>query len=125
MVRYGGLTEEEALKLVTLNPAMQLGIENRVGTIDVGKDADVVVWSAHPLSVYTHVEQTFVDGELLFDRQADIARRAQLEAERKTLEAAESNKPPAQGGTPPRAPSAIRRAYTHDDDIQDGEDRRP
>ena len=125
MVRYGGLTEDEALKLVTLNPAMQLGIENRVGTIDVGKDADVVVWSAHPLSVYTHVEQTFVDGELLFDRQADIARRAQLEAERKTLEAAESNKSPAQGGTPPRAPSAIRRAYTHDDDIQDGEDRRP
>ena len=125
MVRYGGLTEDEALKLVTLNPAMQLGIENRVGTIDVGRDADVVVWSAHPLSVYTHVEQTFVDGELLFDRQADIARRAQLEAERKTLEAAESNKSPAQGGTPPRAPSAIRRAYTLDDDIQDGEDHRP
>src|SRR5205809_3226936 len=125
MIRYGGLTEDEALKLVTLNPAIQLGIDNRVGSIDVGKDADVAVWSAHPLSVYAHVEQTFVDGELLFDREADIARRAQLEAERKTLEAAESNKSPAQGGTPPRAPSAIRRAYTHDDDIQDGEDRRP
>jgi imidazolonepropionase-like amidohydrolase len=50
MMRYGGLTEEEALKLVTLNPAIQLGIDQRVGTIDVGKDADLVIWSAHPLS---------------------------------------------------------------------------
>ena len=122
MIRYGGLTEEEALKLVTLNPAMQLGIDNRVGSIDVGKDADVVVWNAHPLSVYARVEQTFVDGELLFDRQADIARRTQLEAERKSLEASDVNKPPAQGGSPPRGPSAIRRAYLHDDDIQDWED---
>jgi len=122
MIRYGGLTEEEALKLVTLNPAMQLGIDNRVGTIDVGKDADVVVWSAHPLSVYAHVDQTFVDGELLFDRQADIARRGQLEAERKALEAADPNKPPAQGGGPPRTPAEIRRAYIHADDIQDRED---
>jgi imidazolonepropionase-like amidohydrolase len=122
MIRYGGLTEEEALKLVTLNPAMQLGIDSRVGSIDVGKDADVVVWNAHPLSVYARVEQTFVDGELLFDRQADIARRTQLEAERKTLEASDVNKPPAQSGSPPRGPSAIRRAYLIDDDIQDRED---
>jgi imidazolonepropionase-like amidohydrolase len=122
MMRYGGLTEEEALKLVTLNPATQLGIDNRVGTIDVGKDADLAVWTAHPLSVYARVDHTFVDGELLFDRQADIARRPQLEAERKSLEAAEANKPPAQGGTPPRAPAAIRRANLHGDDIQDRED---
>lgn len=124
MMRYGGLTEEEALKLVTLNPAIQLGIDSRVGTIDVGKDADVAIWNAHPLSVYARVEQTFVDGELVFDRQADIARRPQLEAERKMLEAVESNKAPAQGGSPPRGPSAIRRAYLHDDDIQDWEDRK-
>jgi len=119
MMRYGGLTEEEALKTITLNPAIQLGIDSRTGSIDVGKDADVVVWSAHPLSVYSHAMQTFVEGELLFDRQADIARRPQLEAERKTLEQSDANKAPAQGGTPPRPPSAIRRAYTHDDDIQD------
>lgn len=124
MMRYGGLTEAEALKLVTLNPATQLGIESRVGTIDVGKDADLAIWNAHPLSVYARVEQTFVDGELLFDRQADIARRSQLEAERKTLEQAEANKPPAQGGAPPRGPSAIRRAYLHEDDIQDWEDHK-
>ncbi|MFN2491519.1 MAG: amidohydrolase [Pyrinomonadaceae bacterium] len=125
MMRYGGLTEEEALRLVTLNPAIQLGVDKRVGSIDLGKDADVVIWSAHPLSVYAHVEQTFVDGELMFDRQADIARRPQLEAERRTLEQAEANKAPTQGGTPPRAPSAIRRAYLHDDDQQDQEDNTP
>jgi imidazolonepropionase-like amidohydrolase len=119
MVRYGGVTEEEALKMVTLNPAIQLGIDKRTGSIDVGKDADVVVWSAHPLSVYAHADLTFVDGELLFDRQADIARRPQLEAERKSLEAAESNRAPGQGATPPRTPSQIRRAYTDDDDVQD------
>jgi imidazolonepropionase-like amidohydrolase len=118
-MRYGGLTEEEALKLITLNPAIQLGIDKQTGSIDVGKDADVVVWSAHPLSVYSHPEQTFVDGELLFDRQADIARRPQLEAERKQLEQSDANKAPAQGGTAPRPPSAIRRAYTDTDDIQD------
>ena len=122
-MRYGGLTEEEALRLVTLNPAIQLGIDNRTGSVDVGKDADLVVWSAHPLSVYSRPELTFVDGELLFDRQADIARRPALEAERRQLEQAEANRPPAQGGTPPRAPGAIRRAYADDDDQQqDGED---
>lgn len=123
MIRYGGLTEEEALKLVTLNSAMQLGIDNRVGSIEVGKDADLAIWNAHPLSVYARVEQTFVDGELLFDRLADIARRSQLDAERKTLEAADANKP-SPGGGPPRAPSAIRRASQHDDDIQDREDHK-
>ncbi|HEY0172403.1 MAG TPA: amidohydrolase family protein [Pyrinomonadaceae bacterium] len=121
-VRYGGLTEEEALRLITLNPAVQLGIDKRTGSIDVGKDADIAVWSAHPFSVYARVEQTFIDGELLFDRAADIARRPALEAERKALEAAEANRAPAQGGTPPRPPAAVRRAYTHDDDVQDKEE---
>jgi imidazolonepropionase-like amidohydrolase len=119
-MRYGGLSEEEALRLVTLNSAIQLGIDNRTGSIDTGKDADIVVWNTNPLSVYSHPELTFVDGELLFDRQADIARRPQLEAERKQLEQAEANRPPAQGGTPPRLPAAIRRAYADDDDQQQG-----
>ncbi|HJQ33720.1 MAG TPA: amidohydrolase [Pyrinomonadaceae bacterium] len=118
-MRYGGLSEEEALKLVTLNPAIQLGVDKRMGSIDVGKDADVVIWSAHPFSVYAHPEQTFVDGELLFDRAADIARRPQLEAERKALEAADANRAPGQGATPARTPPSIRRAYTDDDDVQD------
>lgn len=121
-MRYGGLNEEEALRLVTLNPAIQLGLDGHMGSIDVGKDADVVVWNAHPLSIYARVEQTFVDGELLFDRQADITRRPQLEAERKALEQAEANRPPSQGGTAPRAPAAIQRAYADDDDRQNEEE---
>jgi len=123
MMRYGGLTEEEALKLITMNPAWQLGIDERVGSIDVGKDADLAIWTAHPLSVYARVETTFVDGEILFDRQADLARRPQLEAERRALEQAEANRPPAPGqGTAPRAPGAIRRAYTDHDDVIDGDE---
>ncbi|HLM54579.1 MAG TPA: amidohydrolase family protein [Pyrinomonadaceae bacterium] len=122
MVRYGGLSEEEALRLITLNPAWQLGIDARVGSIDVGKDADLAIWTAHPLSVYARVETTFVDGEVFFDRQTDLARRQQLEAERRALEQADANRPPAQGGTPPRTPPQIRRAYTDHDDVVDGEE---
>ncbi len=124
MMKYGGLTEEEALKLITWNPAWQLGIQDRVGSIEAGKDADFALWNAHPLSVYSRVDMTFIDGDVFFDRQADLARRPQLEQERKTLEQAESNRPPGrgEGSTPPRAPGAIRRAYTHDDDVHDEED---
>jgi imidazolonepropionase-like amidohydrolase len=118
-MRYGGLTEEEALKLVTINPAIQLGIQNRVGSIEVGKDADVVIWNGHPLSVYSRVDTTFVDGEVFFDRQQDLARRAQLAKERAQLEQAEPNRP-ATGGTSPQAPRR-RRPSTEDDDMWEGE----
>ena len=84
-VRYGGLPEDEALKLVTLNPAIQLGIEDRVGSLEVGKDADFVVWSGHPLSTYSIVEQTWVDGRRYFDRHQDLAARGAVEAERTAL----------------------------------------
>lgn len=99
-MRYGDLTEEEALKLVTWNPALQLGIQNRVGSIEVGKDADVALWTGHPLSVYARVETTFIDGEVFFDRQQDLAHRAELLKERAQLEAAEPNRPPARGASP-------------------------
>jgi len=112
-MRYGDLTEEQALKLVTLNPAIQLGIQNRVGSIEVGKDADVVIWNGHPLSVYSRVDTTFIEGEVFFDREQDLARRADLEKERATLEQAEPNKPAA-GGTSPQAPR--RRPSSHEDD---------
>ncbi|MBA2502917.1 MAG: amidohydrolase [Pyrinomonadaceae bacterium] len=123
MIRYGGLTEEEALRTITLNPAMQLGIESRVGSIDRGKDADLAIWTAHPFSPYARVETTFVDGEIFFDRQQDLARRAELERERRTLEAAEPNRAPGQSGTPPALPRGRRTAYTHDDDVWDGGDQ--
>ncbi|HWP37719.1 MAG TPA: amidohydrolase, partial [Gemmatimonadales bacterium] len=84
-VKWGGLSETEALKLVTLNPAIQLGIADRVGSIEVGKDADLVIYTNHPLSVYSVVEQTLIDGQVYFDRQADLARRKALEEEKKAL----------------------------------------
>src|SRR6185437_13349400 len=81
----GGLTENEALRLVTLNPAIQLGIDNHVGSIEVGKDADFAIYNHDPLSVYAVVQKTIIDGKVYFDRQQDIARRAGLENERKDL----------------------------------------
>jgi imidazolonepropionase-like amidohydrolase len=122
MMKYGDLTEEEALKLITMNPAWQLGIQERVGSIDVGKDADVAIWTAHPFSVYARVETTFVDGEIFFDRQQDLARRADLERERTQLEQAEPNRPP-KDGTPPPAPRDRRPAASDDDDVWDGGDQ--
>ena len=114
-VRYGGLSEEEALKLITYNPALQLGVQDRVGSIEVGKDADFAIWTGHPLSVYSRVETTFVDGEIFFDRQQDLARRTQLEQERRALEQAEANRP-TPAGTPPPAPRGPSRAYKRTDD---------
>ena len=76
MVRYGALTEDEALKIITYNGAVQLGLENRVGSIEVGKEADVVLWNAHPLSVYASPDYTFIDGELFFSKAMDAEHRA-------------------------------------------------
>ena len=89
MMRYGGLTEDEALKTITYNGAVQLGVEKRVGSIEVGKDADVVIWSGDPLSVYSMAETTFIDGEIFFDIKRDQAKRAEMAKERAALEAAE------------------------------------
>jgi imidazolonepropionase-like amidohydrolase len=92
LVRYGDLTEDEALRIITLNGAIQLGIEQRTGSLDIGKDADLAIWTAHPLSVYARVETTFADGEVTFDRARDLAAREALAAERKALEAKEGSR---------------------------------
>ncbi len=84
-VKYGGLSEEEALKFVTLNPAKLLHIDDRVGSIKVGKDADVVLWSDHPLSIYARAEMTFVDGIKFFDRKEEAMLRQRNEQERNRL----------------------------------------
>jgi imidazolonepropionase-like amidohydrolase len=84
-MKYGGLSHDEALKLVTLNPAIQLGIDKRVGTIDVGKDADLVIYNHDPLSAYAVVQKTLIDGRIYFDRQRDIADRPAHEKEKKAL----------------------------------------
>ena len=84
-VRWGDLSDDQAMGLVTLNPAKQLRIDDRVGSIDVGKDGDVVVWSAHPLSTYAVVERTYIDGILYYDREADLARLEEVEREKAAL----------------------------------------
>lgn len=71
--KYGSLTDEEALSLITINPAKQLGIDNRVGSIEVGKDADIAIFKNHPLSIYGVPQFTIVDGIVRFDRAADPA----------------------------------------------------
>jgi len=70
-VKYGGLDEAEALKLVTINPAKQLRIDKHVGSLEIGKDADFVIWSGHPLSTYSVCEQTWLDGKQYFSLEQD------------------------------------------------------
>ncbi len=84
-VKYGGLSEEEALKFVTLNPAKQMKVDARVGSLEQGKDADFVVWSGHPLSTYTICEQTWIDGRRYFDRDEDQSLREEIQKERGVL----------------------------------------
>ena len=74
-VKYGGVSEDEALKMITINPAWQLGVEKRVGSIEPGKDADLAIFSAHPFSPDARVELTMVEGAILFDRARDLAAR--------------------------------------------------
>jgi imidazolonepropionase-like amidohydrolase len=106
-VKYGGVPEEEAIKFVTLNPARSLKIDQRVGSLEVGKDADFAIWSGSPLSPYSACEQTWIEGRKYFDRQADLAGRASLAEERRELIAlARSAEKEAGGGSgrhwPPR-----------------------
>ncbi|HET7225336.1 MAG TPA: amidohydrolase family protein [Candidatus Eisenbacteria bacterium] len=84
-VKYGGVPPDEALKFVTINPAKQLHVENRVGSLEPGKDADFVVWSGSPLSPYSHADQTWIDGRKYFDRDADLDGRGALAKERDAL----------------------------------------
>ncbi|MBA3601478.1 MAG: amidohydrolase [Acidobacteria bacterium] len=114
--KYGGVPEEEALKMITLNAAKQLGIERRTGSIEVGKDADIAIWNAHPFSVYSHVEMTMIEGEVYFDRQQDITKRAALAREREILEKMDINRPPGSGATPPAIPKEKREGHLDDAD---------
>ncbi len=84
-IMYGGLTEEQSLKLVTLNPAKMLRIDNRVGSVKAGKDADLVLWSDNPLSVYAKAEKTFVDGINYWDLEKDAKKQKDLKSEEARL----------------------------------------
>jgi imidazolonepropionase-like amidohydrolase len=73
-VKYGGVPENECLKMITLNPAINLGIEDRVGSLEVGKDGDIAIFSHYPLHTMARCEMTIIDGEIFFDRsQVDTA----------------------------------------------------
>jgi imidazolonepropionase-like amidohydrolase len=105
-VRYGGLTDDEALAMITINPAKQLAIEARVGSIEVGKDADLVIYDKHPLSNYAKVQKVFIDGHMYFDRDKDMSDRAVKAERRKMLaekqKAAAASARPAAGERSPR-----------------------
>lgn len=117
-VLFGGVPEEEALKFVTLNPAKLLHIDDRVGSIKVGKDADVVLWSDNPLSIYAKAQKTFVDGIKFFDREADLKLRAIVQAERTRL--IQKMLTVKQNGGRTR-PAAMRRTFSdyHCEDVED------
>lgn len=85
-MRFGGLSETEALKTITLNPAVIMGIDKWTGTIAEGKDADLAIFSRHPFDPYTICEMTVVDGEILFDRAEYLEARKKAEEERKKKE---------------------------------------
>lgn len=104
-VKYGGMSEEDALKMVTLNPAKMLHIDNRVGSIKVGKDADLVLWSDNPLSIYAKAEKTIVDGIVYFDREKDKTMRQELVKERSRLIQKMLNEKKSGGPTDPARPS--------------------
>ena len=84
-VKYGGMSELEAWKMVTLNPAKLLHLDERVGSIAQGKDADLVLWSDHPLSVYAKAEKTLIEGRVYFDLEKDKAQREAIKKERNQL----------------------------------------
>jgi imidazolonepropionase-like amidohydrolase len=112
-VAYGKMSEEEALKLVTLNPATMLHVQNRIGSLKAGKDADVVIWSGDPLSIYAVCEKTYVDGVPYWDFSKDADNQKKMHAEeariiQKMIEAKTS------GSATQRAVPTRRRLYTCD-----------
>ncbi|WP_317900162.1 amidohydrolase family protein [Aurantibacillus circumpalustris] len=84
-IKYGGLSETEALKLVTLNPAKMLHIDNKVGRIKVGMVADLVLWTDNPLSVYAKADKTIIDGQIYFDRDEDVKLQEKIKNERSRI----------------------------------------
>jgi imidazolonepropionase-like amidohydrolase len=101
-MKYGGLSREEALALVTINPAKQLGVDNRVGSIEVGKDADIVIYDKDPLSNYAKVQKVWIDGNKMFDRDSDVSARPTKELEKKKLADKEKVATPAPGARRPQ-----------------------
>jgi imidazolonepropionase-like amidohydrolase len=88
-MHWGGLTEDEVFAFVTINPAKQLKIDDRVGSLEAGKDADVVIWNKHPLSTYAIVDRVYIDGQQYYDRLVEERRLTEASKEKNTLTSAE------------------------------------
>lgn len=116
-IKYGGLTEEQALKLVTLNPSIALHLDKKTGSIKIGKDADVVLWSDNPLSIYAKAEKTIIEGVIYYDSEVDLLLRDEINKERSRiiqLMITEKN-----GGAPTQKPKMKRPGEYHCDTMED------
>ena len=85
VVKYGNISEVEAWKMVTLNPAKLLHLDKRAGSVAVGKDADLVLWSDNPLSIYAKAEKTMIEGTIYFDIEKDLLMRNYIQKERSRI----------------------------------------
>jgi imidazolonepropionase-like amidohydrolase len=103
-VKYGNVSEEEALRFMTINGAKQLRVDRLVGSLEEGKDADFVIWSGHPLSTYTSCEQTWVDGRRYFDREEDRTMQAEVQRQRNALIQKALRTPRRPDAQPPKPP---------------------
>lgn len=117
IVKYGGVSEEDAWKMVTLNPAKMLHLDEWVGSVAEGKHADLVLWSDHPLSIYAKAEQTYVDGMLMYDLKKDEALRKSIAAERSRL--IQLMLIAKDGGSPTQKPVKKEQHLWHCDDLGD------
>lgn len=104
IMKYGGINETDALKLVTINPAIMLHLGDRTGSIKVGKDADLVLWTDYPLSIYARASKTMVDGTFYFDEQTDAKMKEQIDSERNRIIANILREAPAASSTTPNFP---------------------
>jgi hypothetical protein len=120
VVKYGGVSEQEALNMVTINPAKALHVADRVGSIKVGKDADLVLWTDNPLSIYAKSLYTIVDGVVYFDRDKDTEMRKTVAAEKARL--IQKMLGDKKSGAPTRPATASLQTILHcaDHDHEDG-----
>jgi len=104
VMKYGGISETDALKLITINPAMMLHLGDRTGSIKAGKDADLVLWTDYPLSIYARASKTMVDGTFYFDEEQDTKMGEQINSERNRIIANILRETPSTGSTMPNFP---------------------
>lgn len=114
-IKYGDMSEVEALAMVTINPAKLLHLDDRMGSIRVGKDADVVLWSDHPLSIYAKPEKTIVDGTIYYDIEEDAKKKVEIEKERARL--VEKMRSAKGGPGKGRMPAKRSKHHFHCDDV--------